>query len=46
LFELLDIKRLSKPLDPTGDLARAMERYASTPIDGDEPLPSEEPGEA
>jgi hypothetical protein len=56
LFELVGIKRLTKPLDPTGELAKAMEAYAGKPVDDDEsnddePLPIEEgfdrePGEA
>jgi hypothetical protein len=42
--------RLTKPIDPTGELARALERYAATPIDDEEELPIEkgfdrEPGD-
>jgi hypothetical protein len=56
LLELVGVnKRLTKPLDPTGELVKAMEAYAGMPVDddddGDEPLPIElgmdrEPGEA
>jgi hypothetical protein len=56
MLDLLGIRRLTKPLDPMSELARAMEAYASTPVDdddddGDEPLPIElgmdrEPGKA
>jgi hypothetical protein len=48
LFELIGIKRLTKPLDPTSELARALEKYAE-PVDEDEDEPSPlvpEPGEA
>jgi hypothetical protein len=48
---------LTKPLDPTGELAKALEGYARKPVDDDEPnddepLPEQatldrtEPGEA
>jgi hypothetical protein len=57
LFELIGIKRLAKPLDPTGELASAFAGYAARPDDlddddEDEPMPIEEgfdksePGEA
>jgi hypothetical protein len=54
LLELVGVKRLTKPLDPTSELAKAMEKYAGQAIDDDddEPLPIEEgfdksePGEA
>jgi hypothetical protein len=55
LFELVGIKRLARPIDPTSDLAKALEAYPLTAIDDDdddEPVPIEagfdksEPGEA
>ena len=57
LLELIGIRRLTKPLDPTSELAKALEAYPAKPIDDDEPsedepLPIEEgfdrsePGEA
>jgi hypothetical protein len=55
LLELVGIKRLARPIDLTGDLAKALEAYPPTTIDDDgdedEPLPIEagfdrEPGEA
>jgi hypothetical protein len=49
-------RRLTKPLDPTSELAKALEAYPGKPVDDDEsnddePLPIEEgfdrePGEA
>jgi hypothetical protein len=41
LFELIGVKRLTKPLDPQAELARALAPYGSEPIDDDE-----EPDEA
>jgi hypothetical protein len=42
LLELVGMKRRGRPIDPTSELAKALEGYASTPIDddddGDEPL--------
>jgi hypothetical protein len=57
MLELVGIRRLTKPLDPLSDLAKALEAYPAKPIDDDEPsedepLPIEEgfdhsePGEA
>jgi hypothetical protein len=56
LLELVGISsRQARPIDPTSELAKALERYAATPVDDepndDEPLPIEEgfdrePGEA
>jgi hypothetical protein len=56
MLELVGIKRQARPIDPTSDLAKALERYAATPVDDDgdedEPMPIEEgldrtePGEA
>jgi hypothetical protein len=49
LLELVGVKRLTKPLDPTVELAKALERYAGEPVDEDEDEPSPlvpEPGEA
>jgi hypothetical protein len=54
MFEIIGIERLARPLDPTGELAKAFEGYAGKPVDDDEdePLPIEqgfdksEPGEA
>jgi hypothetical protein len=55
LLELVGIRRLTKPLDPTGALAKALEAYPATAIDEDDedaPMPIElgfdksEPGEA
>jgi hypothetical protein len=50
LFELVGIKGRAKPLDPQGALIRALAGYAGEPVDddgdGDEPMPTEEPGEA
>jgi hypothetical protein len=57
LLELIGIRRLTKPLDPLSEFAKAVEGYAAAPIDDDsdgsddEPLPIEkgfdksEPGE-
>jgi hypothetical protein len=48
MLELIGIKRLTKPLDPTSDLAKALEAYPAKPIDDDgdggddEPLAIEE----
>jgi hypothetical protein len=36
LFELIGIKRLAKPTDPTGELARALRAYANKPSNGDD----------
>jgi hypothetical protein len=51
LLELVGIKRLIKPLDPTSELVRAMGAYPVAVVDDDdededEPPPIEEPGEA
>jgi hypothetical protein len=57
LLELIGVRRLSKPLDPLSELAKAVEGYAVAPVDDDddgddnEPLAIEaavdhEPGEA
>ena len=57
LFELIGIRRLTKPLDPLSEFAEAFAGQAAVPIDDDEPnddeaLPIEEgfdksePGEA
>jgi hypothetical protein len=49
LLELVGVKRLTKPLDPTSALAEALKGYASEPVDEDEDEPSPlvpEPGEA
>jgi hypothetical protein len=56
MLDLIGVKRLAKPLDPTSELAKALEAYPAKPIDDDEPnddepLPIEEgfdrePGEA
>jgi len=58
LFELIGIKRIARPVDPMGALAKSLEAYAQKPIDDDddgnedEELPIEagfdksEPGEA
>jgi hypothetical protein len=56
MLELVGIRRLTKPLDPLSDLAKALEAYPAKAIDDDEPnddepLPIEEgfdrePGEA
>jgi hypothetical protein len=54
LLELVCIRRLTKPLDPTSELAKALEAYPVTAIDDDEDEPSpielgfdkSEPGEA
>ena len=57
MLELVGIRRLTKPLDPMSDLAKAFEVAVTKPIDDDEPnedepLPIEEgldrtePGEA
>jgi hypothetical protein len=53
LLELVGIRRLTKPLDPTSELARALKALPATAIDDDEDelLPIEagldhEPGEA
>ena len=49
LLALVGIRRLTKPLDPTSELARALNGYASEPVDEDEDEPSPlvpEPGEA
>lgn len=56
LFDVIGAHRLSKPLDPLSDLAKALEAYPAKVIDDepndDEPLPIEEgldksePGEA
>src|SRR5262245_22922079 len=32
LFELVGIKRVARPIDPTSDLARGLEAYAPAPI--------------
>jgi hypothetical protein len=46
LFELIGIKRLARPLDPLGDLAKAFESHVRAIDDDepndDEPLPIEE----
>jgi hypothetical protein len=56
MLDLVGIRRLTKPLDPASELAKALEGYAGMPVDDDEPnddepLPIElgmdrEPGEA
>jgi hypothetical protein len=55
LLELIGVKRLTKPLDPTSELTKSLEDYAGMPVDDDsdevEPAPIEEgfdrePGEA
>src|SRR5262245_25079912 len=56
LFELIGTRRLTRPVDPLSELAKAVEGYAAAPIDDDdgdenEPLSIEEamdrePGEA
>ena len=57
MLELIGIKRLTKPLDPLSESAKAIEAHAAAPVDDDndddedEPLPIEkgfdrEPGEA
>jgi hypothetical protein len=47
LLELVGIRRLTKPLDPTSELAEALKGYASEPVDEDEPSPLvPEPDEA
>jgi hypothetical protein len=43
LLELVGIKRLTKPLDPTSELAKALEKYAATPVDDDAPNDENEP---
>jgi hypothetical protein len=48
LLELVGIRRLTKPIDPTGALAKALEAYPATAIDDsdeDEPMPIEEAAE-
>src|SRR5262249_37786214 len=47
LLELIGTRRLTKPLDPLSEFAKAVEGYAAAPIDDDEPdddapLPIEE----
>lgn len=53
LLELVGIRRLARPIDPTSELAKALQAYPVPPVDedADEPLPIEaglehEPGEA
>jgi hypothetical protein len=56
MLDLVGIRRLTKPLDPTSELAKALEGYGNLPVDDDEPnddepLPIElgmdrQPGEA
>jgi len=36
-LELISVKRLARPLDPTSDLAKGLEAYAQKPVDDDEP---------
>jgi len=35
LLEMVGIKRLARPVDPTSDLARGIEAYAQKPVDDD-----------
>ena len=43
LLELIGIRRLTKPLDPLSELAKAVEGYAAAPVDDDEPNDEDEP---
>jgi hypothetical protein len=44
LFELVGIKRLTKPLDPLSEFAKGVEGYAAAPVDDDDD--GDEEGEA
>jgi hypothetical protein len=46
LLELVGVRRLSKSLDPTSELVRAMSAYASQPVDDEDEPPPVEEGEA
>ena len=43
MLELVGIRRLTKPIDPLSEFAKAVEGYAAAPIDDDEPNDEDEP---
>jgi hypothetical protein len=43
MLELVGVKRLTKPLDPLSEFARAFEGHAAAPVNDDEPNDEDEP---
>ena len=43
ILELVGVKRLTRPIDPLSEFARAFEGHAAAPIDDDEPNDEDEP---